>query len=311
MRFGLQIATYSRNNAENPWDSMLAAVQLAEEVGFESVWYEDHFMFRNDEDPAQLSSQLECLMTIAALAASTTRIKLGMLVLAAPYRNAALLAKMLTTLDLVSHGRLIIGLGAGWHEQEFRGYGWPFLSVRERMEQLEDTIQIIDALMTTRPASFQGKHFSIDCALNDPAPLQRPRPPLLIGGNGEQRTLRLVAQYADMCNVYGTVAECQHKFEVLRQHCTALGRPYENITRTINYWALLADTEAERTTKAAHYPEAFSVDTTQETIKAFQEFAAIGTQYVIVKILDAGDITPVQHFAKHILPVFADTEAQQ
>lgn len=305
MRFGLQIATYSLNSPDNPWDHMRAAAQLAEEVGFESVWYEDHFMFRDDEDPAQLSSQLECLMTLAALAASTTRIKLGMLVLGAPYRNPALLAKMLTTLDLVSHGRLIIGLGAGWHEQEFRAYGWPFLGVRERMEQLEDTVQIINALMTTRPASFQGRHFAIDRALNDPAPLQRPRPPLLIGGNGEQRTLRLVAQYADMCNVYGTAAECQRKFEILRQHCAAVGRPYESITRTINYWALLADTEAERATKAAHYPEAFSVDTTQATIQALQEFAAIGTQYAIVKILDAGDLTPVQHFAQHVLPVFA------
>lgn len=309
MRFGLQIATYPSTGIDNSWDRMLAVAQLAEELGFDSVWYEDHFMFRDDEQPSASSPQLECLVTLAALAASTVRVKLGMLVLGAPYRNPALLTKMLTTLDLVSHGRLIIGLGAGWHEQEFRAYGWPFLSVRERMEQLTDTIQIINALMTTRSASYQGKHFSIDRALNDPPPVQRPRPPLLIGGNGEQRTLRLVAQYADMCNVYGSVAECQHKFEVLRQHCAAVGRPYDHITRTINHWALLADTEAERASKKAQFPQAFSIDTIQETIQTLQEFAAVGTQYVIVKILDAGDLTPVRQFAETILPAFTDKEA--
>lgn len=311
MRFGLQIATYPAAHADNAWDRMLAVAHLAEELGFDSVWYEDHFMFRNDEHPTESVPHLECLVTLAALAASTERVKLGMLVLGAPYRNPALLAKMLTTLDLVSHGRLIIGLGAGWHEQEFRAYGWPFLPARERMEQLEDVIQIIDALMTTRPASFHGKHFSIDHALNDPPPVQRPRPPLLIGGNGEQRTLRLVAQYADMCNVYGSVAECQHKFAVLRQHCAALGRPYDQITRTINYWALLANTEAERAAKAAQFPQAFSIDTAQETIHTFQEYAAVGTQYVIVKILDAGDLTPVREFAETILPAFTDNGAMR
>ncbi len=303
MRFGLQIETYQPGEAGNEFDTMLAVARLAEEVGFTSVWYEDHFMWRDDARPETPSPQLECLMTLAALASATTRIELGMLVLGVPYRNPALVAKMCATLDVISHGRAIVGLGAAWHEQEFDAFGWPFGTVGERMERLEEAVQIIDRMLTTRPASFAGKHYRIDRTLNDPPSVRQPRPPILIAGNGERRTLRLVARYADMCNVYGSVDEVRRKFAILREHCATEGRPYEAVTRTINYWCLLAGDEGERRTKAARFPEA-AIETPDEMIAALREYAEAGTQYTIVKILDAGDLEPVRAFARTVLPAF-------
>lgn len=304
MQFGLQIDTYPVAPDTNHFDVMLAVAREAEVIGFDSVWYEDHFMWRDDEHLEQPSPRLECLLTLAALASVTERVRLGQLVLGVPYRNPALLAKMATTLDIISHGRSIIGLGAAWHRQEFEAYGYPFGTVGERMEKLEEAVQIIDRMLTTRSASFAGKHYGIDRALNDPPTIQQPRPPILIGGNGEQRTLRLVAQYADMCNVYGTVEDVERKFRILREHCEAVGRSPDAITRTINYWALLACDEAERQAKAERFPDA-SIDTPETTINLLREYEAVGTQYVIVKILDAVDIEPVRMFAETVLPAFA------
>lgn len=303
MRFGLQIETYRRPH-ENHFDAMLAVAREAERLGFESLWYEDHFMWRDDEHPEKPSPQLECMLTLAAVAAATERIQIGSLVLGAPYRNPALLAKMWATLDVISHGRAIIGLGAGWHEQEFRAYGWPFGTVKDRMEQLEDAVQIIDRMLTTRPASFTGKHHSIDRALNDPPPVQQPRPPIMIAGNGERRTLRLVAQYADMCNVFGSVEEVAHRFDVLRQHCADVGRPYDAVTRTINYWALVAR-EEQRADKQERYPHAWAIDTPQQTIDTLKRYEEAGVQYAIVKLLDAADLDGVRLLAEEVLPAFA------
>jgi F420-dependent oxidoreductase-like protein len=305
MRFGLQIETYPAGPVGNEFDRMLAVARLAEEAGFASVWYEDHFMFRDPADPEAASPQLECLATIAALAAATERVELGMLVLGVPYRNPALVAKTIATLDVISHGRIIAGLGAGWHEDEFAAYGWVFPPVGERMVRLEEAAQILDAMLTARPASFHGRHYTIDGALNDPPPIRRPRPPILIGGNGERRTLRIVARYADLCNIYGSVEEVARKYAALRRHCDEVGRPYEAIGRTINYWALLARDEAERAAKAARFPDAPSIDTAEETVALLKKYEAVGTQLAIVKILDGGDLEPVRHFAEAVLPAFA------
>jgi F420-dependent oxidoreductase-like protein len=303
MRFGLQIETYPSGPTGNEFDTMLAVARLAEEVGYDSLWYEDHFMWRDGSEPPGPSPQLECLTTLAAIAMATTRVELGMLVLGAPYRNPALVAKMLATLDLISHGRVIAGLGAGWHEQEFDAYGWSFQSTGERLDRLEEAIQVVDALLTTRPASFHGRYYELDRALNDPPPVRRPRPPLLIGGNGERRTLRLVARYADLCNVYGSVDEVARKYAALRRHCADVGRSYEAITRTINHWTVLARDEAERAEKSARFPD-ITVVTPDEAVSELRRYEAIGTEYVIVKILDAADLSPVQRFAEEIFPTF-------
>jgi F420-dependent oxidoreductase-like protein len=300
MKFGLQLVPNPIEPGVNEFDRMRSAAQLAEEMGYDSVWYEDHFMFPDDRPHKPV--QLECLTALAALAASTQRVRLGMLVLGSPYRNPALLAKMLTTLDVISHGRVIVGLGAGWHELEFEAYGWPFPPLKERFDRLEEVAQIIDRMMTQSPASFDGKYYQIKDALNLPMPVQKPRPPILIGGNGEKRTLRAVAKYGDMCNVITNVEKTRHKFEVLRQHCKEVGRPYEDITRSVNYWTVFARNEAERAAKQARFPrEVEDLSAVTEKMKAYE---AVGTQYIIARIFDGNDLEPIRQFAETVFPAF-------
>ena len=305
MRFGLQVETSVGPGDENAFDRMLAVARLAEAEGFESIWYEDHFSLAHEEDSTLPWPQLECLTTLSALAACTRKVRIGSLVACVPYRNPALLAKTWTTLDVVSHGRAIVGIGAGWNEQEFRAYGYEFGTVSERMEMLEDTARILDEMMCRSPASYMGRRLSIRQARNDPPSVQKPRPPILIGGNGERRTLRLVARYADMCNVFGSPEEVERKFAALRRHCEEAGRTYEDVVRTINYWALLASDEGEKAEKRRRFPAAFSVDTPEETVAALQAYERAGTQYVIVKILDADDLAPVRLFAREVMPAFS------
>ena len=306
MRFGLQIETYGE---EDSFGRMLAVARLAEEVGFESVWYEDHFSLVDDERPEDPWPQLECLTTLAALAASTETVGIGSLVVGAPYRNPALLAKMWTTIDVISGGRAIVGLGAGWNEREFEAYGYEFPAVRERMERLEDAVRICDEMMRKSPATLKGTHHSVRAARNDPPPAQLPRPPILIGGNGEKRTLRLVARYADMCNVYGSSEDVHRKFGALRRHCEEVGRDYGEVTRTINLWTLLAHGQAEKAEKRRRFPRAFSVDSPEEAVAELERYEAAGAQYAIVKILDAAYLDPVRHFAEEVMAAFSDASA--
>jgi alkanesulfonate monooxygenase SsuD/methylene tetrahydromethanopterin reductase-like flavin-dependent oxidoreductase (luciferase family) len=182
MLMGQQIGSYTPSTYGNHWDTTLAAARTCEQVGLDSVWLADHFMFPDQADPEKEVPVFDCFVALGAIAASTARIRIGELVVGVPYRNPALLAKMLTTLDIIAHGRSIVGLGAAWHEPEFRAYGWPFPAVRDRMEMLEEAIQIVDRVMTQRPASFSGTHNSVKEAYNDPPPVQRPRPPIMIGG---------------------------------------------------------------------------------------------------------------------------------
>src|ERR671933_576901 len=243
MLMGQQLGTYAPSTHGNHWDTTLAAARACEQAGLDSVWLADHFMVPDEEDPEKEVPVFDCFFALGAISSSTSRIRIGELVVGVPYRNPALLAKMLTTLDVVAHGRSIIGLGAAWHDEEFLAYGWPFPSVRERMEMLEEALQVVDRMMTQRPASFSGKHFTVADAYNDPPPVQQPRPPIMIGGSGEKVTLRLVAQYADFCNVAGDPETVAHKFAVLLQHCERVGRPYDAITRSNDVGILIAANE--------------------------------------------------------------------
>jgi len=148
MRFGLNVGTHDIPQESNQWDVMRSTARMAEQVGFDSIWLNDHVMSRDEADPPSPSRWLECFVALGALAAETTRVQLGALVAAIPYRNPALLAKMSTTLDIISHGRSIIGIGAGWHQQEFEAYDWPFPAVKDRMNMLEEAAQIIKIMST-------------------------------------------------------------------------------------------------------------------------------------------------------------------
>lgn len=303
MLMGQQLGTYTPSTHGNHWDTTLTAAQACERAGLDSVWLADHFMFPDKDDPEKEVPVFDCFVALGAIAASTSRIRIGELVVGVPYRNPALLAKMLTTLDVVSHGRSIIGLGAAWHDVEFRAYGWPFPSVRERMEMLEEAIQVVDRMMTQRPASFSGKQYTVADAYNDPPPVQRPRPPIMIGGSGEKVTLRLVAQYADLCNVGGDPETVAHRYAVLRQHCERVGRPYDEITRSNNVSILIAADERSLAAKKERHGANFDLVGTPETItEGLQRYAQVGSQYVTFHMPDAAEIEPILLLGETVVP---------
>lgn len=307
MRLGLQLRRVYPGQYGNHFDTMLAVAQAAEAAGLDSLWMPDHTMFPDAAHPEKEVPVMECFVVLSAIAARTNRIRLGELVTGVPYRNPALLAKILASLDVVSHGRTIIGLGAAWHEPEFTAYGWPFPSVRERMEMLEEAVQLVDRMLTERPANFSGKYYKVSEAYNDPMPIQKPRPPLLIGGDGERVTLRLVAQYADFCNVFGDPATVAHKFDVLRGHCAAVGRPYAEITRSNHTGILIARDPAELATKQAQHPHFDGIAGTPATVVAqLREYAAAGSQYVTFHLADADDIAALQLIGEAVLPAIAN-----
>lgn len=196
-------------------------VILAERLGFHSFWFVDHFWARGMPD----LDHLEAWTLMSAVATVTERIGIGTLVVCNSYRNPALLAKMAASLDNISNGRLLLGLGAGWMEEEYRGYGYPFPPIRVRLEQLEEALQVIKRLFTESRATFQGRYYSLEEAVNNPKPVQKPHPPLLIGGAGERHLLRLVAEHADIWNCPNNAAtELDRKLAALRRHCEAIGR---------------------------------------------------------------------------------------
>lgn len=306
MLMGLQLRPHHPGEHGNHFDTTLAVVRACEQAGLDSAWMADHFMFADRERPEKEVPVLECFVALGALAAATNRIRLGQLVAGVPYRNPALLAKMCATLDVISHGRSIVGLGAAWHEQEFTAYGWPFPPARERLEMLEEAAQIVDLMLTQRPASFSGKHYSIHNAYNDPAPVQKPRPPILIGGSGEQVTLKLVARYADFCNVGGNPDTVARKYGVLREHCEAVGRPFSEITLCNNVGIVLARNEAELAAKMEKYPGFGDIRGTPEiVVSRLVEYARAGSQYVTFHMPDAEEIEPILLLGEEVLPRLA------
>jgi alkanesulfonate monooxygenase SsuD/methylene tetrahydromethanopterin reductase-like flavin-dependent oxidoreductase (luciferase family) len=346
IRFGHLLGTHPSND-DNYFDTILAVAQASETAGLDAVFYSDHFQFqrlgrlgrwaqvvktalsrrvpapsfhrrldkwvswlvrRYDTDPHRTLTILECFTTLAAIAAMTQKIRLGALVAGVPYRNPALLAKINTTLDIISHGRCIVGLGAGWYEEEFKSYGWLFPSIKQRIDRLEDAIQIVDLMMTQRRASYVGKHHQIMDALNNPLPVQQPRPPLMIGGSGEKRTLRLVAQYADYCNILGDPVTVARKLKVLQKHCTAVERPYTAIIRSNFVSILIAQNETELARKRKQYVPWLGhpiIGTPEQVIGQLQAFVDVGIQYIIFNLPDAHTLEPIQLLAETVVPAFA------
>src|SRR6202048_4271064 len=229
------------------YETMTRVAQTADESGYSSAWLVDHF--HTVPQPTQ-EVTFECWTTTAALARDTKRIRIGQMVSCNSYRNPALLAKMASTVDVLSHGRLNFGIGAGWYEHEYRAYGYEYPDAPERLRHLREAVQVILALWTQEEAVFEGEYYQVRGAINQPKGVQKPHIPLLIGGSGEKVTLKLVAQYADACNVGGDIATIRHKLEVLKQHCEDVGRDYNQIRRTVNIdYCALAPTVAEARAK--------------------------------------------------------------
>jgi F420-dependent oxidoreductase-like protein len=233
------------------FESLAKRVLAVESAGFDLVTVMDHFyqigVAGLEEEP-----MLEVYSTLAALAARTSRVKLGAMVTGVTYRNPALLAKTVTTLDTISRGRAVLGIGAAWNESEHIGYGFDFPPIGERMEMLDEALHICKMMFTEERPSFEGKHYRIERALNSPRPIQPGGPQILIGGSGERKTLRLVARYADMSNWWGSLDELKHKNEVLLRHCEAENRDPSTILRTVMSPVFLVPDEAHAAAALEH-----------------------------------------------------------
>jgi F420-dependent oxidoreductase-like protein len=234
MKIGLDIADFTWPSGPAKLGSTLGDIaRTADQAGFDSIWVMDHFWQIRMNGP-EYHEMLEGYSALAYIAAVTKRAKLGTMVTGAIYHQPGILAKTVTTLDVLSGGRAWLGIGAAWNEAESRGLGIPFPGLKERFERLEETLQICQQMWEGKRGSekpFRGEHYQLERPLNSPQSLTRPHPPILIGGGGEKKTLRLVAQYANACNLFPT-PEIPRKLDILRDHCRVVRRNYDDIEKT-------------------------------------------------------------------------------
>ena len=280
----------------------------AESLGFDSFWLMDH-MYQAEPQGSPPEPVLDCWTAMGALAAVTSRIRLGTLVTANPFRNPAHLAKITATIDVLSGGRLFMGLGAGWHEEEARAYDIPFPPPRERLQRLEEAVQIILKLWTEERASFSGKFYNIRDAYCNPKPIQKPHPPLLVGGGGERKTLKIVAKYADACNLSGRPEDVRKKLDVLREHCEAVNRDYGSIlkTKVANPFIYKQRDEAKRALASAvkgMTPERVDqyavAGTPDDILEHMQALKGVGIEYVMLHFEPRREAEAMELFAEQV-----------
>ncbi len=289
------------------FETLTRIAREAERLGFASLWHCDHF-HATTSSLAQEKMTFECWTTLAALARETTRIRLGQLVTCNSFRHPALLANMARTLAVLSHGRLTLGLGAGWYEAEYRAYGYPFPDTATRLRQLREALQVIRALWSEERASFAGNSYQVHDAIHHPKGVQQPSIPLLIGGKGEQVTLKLVARYGDACNfTHPTPEEMVHKFARIKRYCQESGRDEREIRRTIYVNGCVGETDAEASEKAKGVPGKFSFDHLRlrgllgspATIRRrLLELEQVGVHEVIVSLHDVVSLEPLRLLAQ-------------
>jgi len=285
MQIGLQIPDFTRPEGPATLGAALADVaRTADDAGFDWVAVMDHFFQIGSVGPAD-HDMLEAYTTLGFLAAHTSHAKLVTLVTGVHYRTAGLLAKTITTLDVLSGGRAWLGIGAGWNEEESRGLGFGFPPVATRFEQLEETLQICLRMWEGDQSPYKGKHFDLERPLNVPQALQRPHPPIMIGGGGEKKTLRYVAKYADACNLFGT-PDVGHKLDVLKEHCEREGRDYDSITKTVYY---RFDTSAGA----------------QKIVDDLGALAELGFQGALGVVMDVYSIKPLEIIGSEVIPAVA------
>jgi F420-dependent oxidoreductase-like protein len=289
MRLGLSIGEFTSPNGPACLGRDLATVaSAADQLGFAALTVMDHYFQIGLIGPPE-QPMLEGYTTLAYLAGHTTRLKLGTLVSGVHYRHPGLLAKIVTTLDVLSGGRAFLGIGAGWNLDESRGLGVPFPPLGERFERLEETLRICLQMWQGDEQPFRGQHFDLARPLNSPQSLSRPHPPIIIGGSGEQKKLRLVARYADACNLFPT-PEISRKLDVLRRYCEQEGRDYEAIEKTSmhNFDASGGEASVER------------------TIGDLRWLAGLGIETVYMGVADVYDLTPLEIIAERVMPAVAD-----
>jgi F420-dependent oxidoreductase-like protein len=292
MKIGLQIPDFTwPGGPANLGDRLIEIARTADDVGFASIWVMDHFFQIGYVGEAE-EPMLESYSTLGFLAAATSKARLGTMVTGVNYRDPGLLVKAVTTLDVLSGGRAWLGIGAGWYEREARGLGLPFPPLAERFERLEETLQIAHQMWSGDVSPYEGRHYHLAEPINSPQPLSKPHPPILIGGGGERKTLRLVAQYADACNLFSHmgVDTLAHKLDVLKGHCEDIGRDYDEIERTVLY---TMDTGSG------------GIDTA-DIVENCLSLAEIGVQQVILSsVPDIHTITPLEIIGREVIPAAA------
>ena len=292
MRLGLQVPIFTWPNGQSQLGKTFGEIaERADKAGLYSMWVMDHFFQIGFAGPPE-NEMLEGWMALAFAAGKTSRIKLGTLVTGVTYRYPGILVKTATTLDVLSQGRAYFGVGAAWNEEEHQGLGVPFPPVAERFERLEETLQIALQMWAGDDKPYQGKHYQLARPLNSPQSVQRPHPPILIGGSGERKTLRLVAQYGDACNLFARLGKqvLQHKLDILREHCQAVGRPYEQIEKTtLDSIKLTRDGRDGSITPAA-------------AVEFFAELASMGIDQAIFSLQNVSDPEAFDLLATEVIP---------
>jgi F420-dependent oxidoreductase-like protein len=296
MKFGLQIPSFTwpgGNAAIGP--TLERVVRTADDVGFDSIWVMDHFFQIRSVGPAE-EPMLEGWTALGWIAALTKRARLGLMVGGIHYRYPGLWVKAATTLDVLSGGRAWLGLGAGWNEQESRALGFPFPPLGERFRMLEDTLRIAHQMFEGErgtEASFTGEAYQAGRLMNSPQSISRPRVPIMIGGGGEQKTLRLVAEYADAANVgWGNPENVHRKLEVLRGHCQTLGRPFDEIERTTLTTVDVGGTGAR--------------STPDQLVQQFGELADVGVQHILFSVRGVDDTSKLELLGRSVMPQLRD-----
>jgi F420-dependent oxidoreductase-like protein len=291
------------------FDALKRKALRAEELGY--TWFSvmDHLIqipgVGQPDEPF-----MEGWTVLAALAAVTSKIRLATLVTSVAYRNPALLAKMAAGVDIISRGRLTFGFGAGWYYQEYGQYGYAFPDrPAVRIRQMEEALQLITTMWSEPRATFRGKYFHVDDALLEPKPVQRPHPPIMIGGSGEQLTLRVLARRGDACSLFGDPGTVQHKFDVLRRHCETEGRDFNAIERTNLTSLLLARSEAELAAKRQRLgvPDQFRgyALTTSQAVELIGRYRDVGVQLFIFSTVK-NDAETLELLASEVMPHFRD-----
>ena len=294
MKIGLDIADFTWPAGPAKLGSSLADIaRTADQAGFDSIWVMDHFWQIRMNGPEH-HEMLEGYSALSYIAAVTKRAKLGTMVTGVVYHHPGILAKTVTTLDVLSGGRAWLGIGAAWNEAESRGLGIPFPGLKERFERLEETLQICQEMWEGKRGSekpFRGEHYQLERPLNAPQSLTRPHPPILIGGGGEKKTLRLVAQYANACNLFPT-PEIPRKLDILRDHCQVVGRNYDDIEKTSLFTFDLGD----------------NGENLGKVIGGLRWLAGMGIQTVIGHVPKMYETKRLELIGEKLIPAVADLE---
>jgi len=289
MKIGLQLPSFTWPGGPARIAATLAEIARgADDTGFHSLWVMDHFFQISMIGPPE-QDMLEGYSTLGYLAAVTRKIKLGTMVTGVIYRYPGILVKAATTLDVLSGGRMYFGIGAAWNEQESKGLGVPFPPLGVRFELLEEALQIAKQMWSGSDAPYRGKHNQLERTLCVPQPLSRPHPPILVAGGGEKKTLRLVAKYADACNLYGSLETVSAKLAILKQHCADLRRDYGSIEKTTLGTVELAPGKSSAA----------------EVIAQCKALAAIGVHHAIFNMPNVHQIKPLEIFGREIIPAVA------